>query len=325
MTRRSVAVAAAAAAMMVAGLAPALAADFPSKPITIVVPYPPGGSTDLVSRVVGQKIGQQLKQPVVVENKPGASEQIAASQVKRAPADGHTIMLITMTGMSVNPGLYGSKLPYDPQKDFVPIIHAVTVPSVIAVNPGVPARHVGELTEYFRHTPGATYASAGNGTPSHLGMEMYKRLTKTSAAHVPYKGGAPALQDVMAGQVPVMMALASEAMPMVKAGKLKALALTTLKRSPRYPDLPTASEAGLKGFELLFWYAFVAPAGTPPEVVHKLNAAINAALQDKEVNGKLSEIGLEVEGGSPAKVAELSKRDAAKWQKLIKEAGISIE
>jgi tripartite-type tricarboxylate transporter receptor subunit TctC len=303
----------------------AASADFPSKPVTIVVPYPAGGSTDALSRIVAQKMQSRLGQPVIVDNKPGASEQIAATYTMRQPADGHTIMLMTMTGMAVNPGLY-RKLPYDPQKDFVPIVQAVTIPSVFVVHPEMPVKNMAELTAYLKARPGTeSYASSGNGTPSHLGMELYKRAAGVDIVNVPYKGGAPALQDVMAGQVKMMMALAPEAMPMVKAGKLRALALTANQRSPLYPDLPTLVEAGFGGSELIFWYAYVAPKGTPSAVAARLSAAICDSLHEPDAAAKLAELGLNVSCANAKKLDEIVKSDTLKWKKVIDDAGIKLD
>ncbi|SCU75278.1 conserved exported hypothetical protein [Cupriavidus necator] len=303
----------------------ASATDYPTKPIRLVVPYPAGGSTDAVARMVGHKLTAKFGQPVVVENKPGASEAIAASYVAKSAPDGYNILLATMTGLSVNPSLY-SKLSYDPGKDFAPIIQATSIPSVVVVNPNVPAKSMADLLRFLKSKPGSEgYASAGNGTPSHLGMELYKRVTGVSVTHVPYKGGAPALQDLMAGQVQVMMALLPEAMPLVKAGKLKALAVTTSKRSAEYPDLPTVSETGMQGFEMIFWQAFVAPTGTPKDVVSKLNQAIDEVLRDKETRAKLIEMGLDPAGGSPEHLASLMKSETVKWKKVVDDAGIKLD
>lgn len=303
----------------------ASATDYPTKPIRLVVPYPAGGSTDAVARMVGHKLTAKFGQPVVVENRPGASEAIAASFVAKSAPDGYNILLATMTGLSVNPSLY-SKLSYDPRKDFAPIIQTTTIPSVVVVNPNVPAKSMADLLKFLKGKPGSEgYASAGNGTPSHLGMELYKRVTGANVVHVPYKGGAPALQDLMAGQVQIMMALLPEAMPLVKAGKLKALAITTAKRSAEYPDLPTVSESGMQGFEMIFWQAFVAPAGTPRDVVAKLNQAIDEILRDKETRAKLLEMGLEPAGGTPEQLGSLMKSETVKWKKVVDDAGIKLD
>ena len=315
-----------AAASLLAGAAPAAAADYPSKAIKLVVPYSAGGSTDALARLVAEKLTQRFGQPVVVENKPGASEQIAITSVTKAPADGYTLLLSTFSGLAVNPGLYGPKLPYDPLKDLAPVSLAATVPTVVVVHPQVPAKTMAELAAFIKSKPGAvSYASAGNGTPSHLGMESYKKLTGLDAVHVPYKGGAPALQELMGGQVQLMMALAPEAMPLVKSGKLRAVAAATTQRIPAYPDLPTVAESGLKDFDLSFWYAFMAPAGTPAAVTAKLNQNIDSILQEKDVRARLAEMSLDVVGGAPVRVTERIKADGAKWKKVIDDAGIKVD
>ncbi len=301
-------------------------ADYPNKPIKIVVPYAPGGSTDTLARLVAERLGKLLGQAAVVENKPGASEQIAITSVVKAAPDGYTILLSTLSGLAVNPGLYGPRLPYNPQKDLTPIVLAGSVPSVVVVHPSVPVKNMAELAAYLKSKPGAvSYASAGNGTPSHLGMEYYKRAINVDPVHVPYKGGAPALQELMGGQVQVMMALVPEAMPMVKGGRLHALAVTTTKRLPAYPDVPTVAESGGRDFEMPFWYAFVAPAGTPPEVVAKLNQTINTILGEKEMLARLTDMSLDVVGGPPSRVTDIIKSDSAKWKKVIDDAGIKVD
>ena len=315
----------AAVVLFVAGTQPARAADYPTKPIKIVVPYAAGGSTDALARIVAERLSKRLGQAAIVDNKPGASEQIAITSVTKAIPDGYTILLSTLSGLAVNPGLY-PKLPYNTQKDLTPISLAATVPSAVVVHPSVPVKNMAELAAYLKSKPGqVSYASAGAGTPSHLGMEYYKKANGFDPVHVPYKGGAPALQEVMGGQVQLMMALVPEAMPLVKAGRLRALAVTTTKRLAAYPDVPTVSESGGKDFDMTFWYAFMAPAGTPAEIVTKLNQAIDAILAEKEVRAKLDELSLDVVGGAPSKVTDLIKSDSAKWKKVIDDAGIKVD
>lgn len=316
----------AAAAVLLAGALPAHAVDYPTKAIRIVVPYAAGGSTDALARMVGEQLGKRLGQAVVVENKPGASEQIAITSVTKSTPDGYTILLSTLSGLAVNPGLYGARLPYDPLKDLTPVMLAATVPSVVVVHPSVPVKTMAELASHLKANQGkVSYASAGNGTPSHLGMEYYKKANGVDPVHLPYKGGAPALQELMGGQVQLMMALVPEAMPMVRSGRLRALAVTSPKRLPAHPDVPTVAESGGKDFDMTFWYAFMAPAGTPPEIVGKLNRTIDAILQDKDLRARLAEMSLDVAGGEPARVTELIKADGARWKKVIDEAGIRVE
>lgn len=316
----------AAAAALLAAALPAAANDYPTKAVRVVVPYAAGGSTDALARMLGERLAQRLGQPVIVDNRPGASEQIAVTTVTKSAPDGHTLLLSTLSGLAVNPGLYGPKLPYDPQKDLVPVLLAASVASAVVVHPSVPVKTMAELGAYLKANQGkASYASAGNGTPSHLGMEYYKRQNGVDPVHVPYKGGAPALQELMGGQVQVMMALVPEAMPLVKSGRLRALAVTSPRRLPAHPDVPTVVEAGGKDFDMTFWYAFMAPAGTPAPVVAKLNQTLNAILQDAEVRAKLAEMSLDVAGGAPGKVTDLIRSDAAKWKKVIDEAGIKVD
>ena len=315
----------AAVLLFVAGTQPARAADYPTKPIRIVVPYAAGGSTDALARIVAERLSKRFGQAAIVDNKPGASEQIAITSVTKAVPDGYTILLSTLSGLAVNPGLY-PRLPYNTQKDLTPISLAATVPSAVVVHPSVPVKNMAELAAYLKSKPGqVSYASAGAGTPSHLGMEYYKKANGFDPVHVPYKGGAPALQEVMGGQVQLMMALVPEAMPLVKAGRLRALAVTTTKRLAAYPDVPTVAESGGKDFDMTFWYAFMAPAGTPAEIVTKLNQAIDAILAEKEVRAKLDELSLDVVGGAPSKVTDLIKSDSAKWKKVIDDAGIKVD
>lgn len=315
-----------AAALLVAAVPSASAVDYPTKPIRIVVPYAAGGSTDVIARMVGERLTQRLGQPAIVENKPGASEQIAVTTVTKSAPDGHTLLLSTLSGLAVNTGLYGARLPYDPLKDLTPVLLAATVPSVVVVHPSVPVKSMSELGTYLKSNRGkVNYASAGNGTPSHLGMEYYKRQNDVDPVHVPYKGGAPALQELMAGQVQVMMALVPEAMPMVRSGRLRALAVTSSKRLAAHMDVPTVAEAGGKDFDMTFWYAFMAPAGTPADVVAKLNQAINAILQEPALRAKFAEMSLDAAGGAPAKVTELIRADSARWKKVIDDAGIKVD
>jgi tripartite-type tricarboxylate transporter receptor subunit TctC len=260
----------------------------------------------------------------VVENKPGASEQIGAVALTQSPADGYTIMMATTTGFAVNPWLY-KKMQYNPAKDFTPILLVAKIPSVVVVDPKLPVKNLQELAAHMK-SHDLSYGSGSAGAPSHLAMELFNRAAGVHAVHVPYKGGAPALQDLMAGNVQVMIALASEAMPFVKAGKLKALGITSPTRSPRYPELPPVSDVpGMEGFEIYLLFAMVAPAGTPKDIVEKLNQSINAILDEKEIKDRLAELDIEPEGGSAAHLAEIISAESAKWKKVIEEAKITVE
>ena len=305
-------------------LSAAHAADFPSKPIRIIVPFAAGGSTDAVARLVGTKLAARLGQPVVIENKPGGSEVIASTFVAQSPPDGHIIFLSTMTGLTVNPSLY-SKLAYAPKKDFAPLVLAATIPSIFVVNPSVPVKTMAELPAYLKAHPATAYGSGGNGTPNHLATEMYKRAIGAEALHVPYKGGAPALADLMAGQLQLMVGLMPEALPLVKANKLRAIGITTLQRSPEYPELPTVAESGVPGFEMIFWSAFVVPAATPKNVQEILHKALDATLQEPDVRAQMKAMGIVPGGGSQQDLARLIDSDTAKWKKVIDAAGIKAD
>lgn len=304
----------------------ALAADYPNRPIRIVVPYSAGGLTDVLARTLGERLSQRLGQPTVVDNKPGGAEQIATSTVSKSAPDGYTLLLSTMTGLAVNPGLYGPRLQYDPQKELAPVALVGSVPSVVVVHPDLPVKTMAELGAYAKAHPGKlNYGSAGNGTPSHLAVEYYKRQNGIDAAHIAYKGGAPALQDLMAGNVQMMIAIAPEALPMVKSGKLRALAVTAPRRLAANPEIPTVQESGAKPLDAAFWYAFVAPAGTPADVVAKLNSTLNAILQEPALRTRLAELNVEVGGGTPAALVELIRTDGSRWKKVIDEAGIKLD
>jgi tripartite-type tricarboxylate transporter receptor subunit TctC len=301
------------------------AADFPQKPIKIIVPYPPGGSTDVLARMMGQKISSRFGQPVVVENRAGASGNLGANVAAKSPPDGYTLFLGTSTALAVNPHLYPS-LPYDAQKDFTPLILATTLPSLVVVNSSVPVKTMNELNEYLKSRNGqVNYASSGNGTPAHLGAEVYKKMTGIQMTHVPYKGGAPALTDLAGGQTSLMFAILPESWPLVKDGRLRALAITTAQRSPLMPELPTVAESGVPGYELVGWYGFLAPTGTPREVVAKLNKALDEALQEKDVREKLTTMGFQVEGGAPERLSDLMRSESKKWGQVVKEANIKVD
>lgn len=308
---------------MLAGTAQA--STFPEKPVRIVVPYPAGGSTDALARTVGQKLGDIFNQPVIVENRAGASGNIGASYVAQSDPDGYTLFLGTSTALSANEHLY-KDLPYDPQKDFEPIVLATMLPSLLVTSLSLNVNSVEELNALLKEKGDAVnYASSSNGTPAHLGGELYKQMTGTSARHIPYKGGAPALVDLVSGQTDYMLAILPEAMPLVESGKLRGLAVTTSERLPAYPNIPTVSESGVSGYELLGWYAFMAPENTPDELVKELNRAFNQALEDPETRSRLEGMGFQVVGGSAEKLADMMRSESAKWKKVIDEVGIKLD
>lgn len=319
--RRILAAALGLAAAMMAGGAFAQSAAFPNRPIKFIVPFSAGGAADVLSRVVGQHVSESLGQPVVTENRPGAGGAIAAEFVARSPADGYTLFVGSTGPLAINKSLY-SKLSYDPAKDFAAVSLAVLVQNVLVLNPKVPAAKVSDLLAMARAKPGAmTYASSGNGTSLHLAGELFKTMAKVQLVHVPYKGGAPAITDLIGGQVDMMFAVLPDAMPHIRAGKLKAIAVAGSSRSRSLPDLPTVSEAGVPGFEASAWYGFVAPAQTPPEIVHKLNAAINAALARADVQERLAGLGFEVVGSTPEQFKAKIDSEIAKWAPVVQASG----
>jgi tripartite-type tricarboxylate transporter receptor subunit TctC len=312
-------------AALLAGTAQAAdpAANYPDKPIRIIVPYPPGGSTDVLARALGAYMGAKLGQSVIVENKAGASGAIGANYVQQSPADGYTLFLGTSTALAVAPLLY-KDLPYKVDK-FAPIVMATILPSIVVVNPQFPVQKMADLVPYLKAHPNINYASSSVGTPAHLGMELFKQMTGTQLNHVPYKGGAPALNDLAGGQVSIMIGILPETMPLVKGGRLRVLAVTTDKRLPDYPDLPTVAESGVPGYDLLGWYGFLAPVGTPKAVVDKLNTVMNEGLKDPELNRRLTDMGFQVAGGSPAEFAKVIRDETAKWKKVIEDGHINAE
>ncbi len=321
-TRRTV-LCASAAALAAAALA-AHAAGFPDKPVKIAVGFAAGGGADIVARQLGNQMGAQVGQSFVVENKPGATGTIAATYVAKAPADGYTLFLGSQSTMLVAPAIY-PKLQFDPVKDFTPISMLVSMPMLLVVHPSVPAKNVQELIALAKKGDMA-YASAGAGGPQHTAGELFANLANVKLTHIPYKGEAPALTDAIGGQVPVMFSNLPAVMPYVKAGKLRALAVSSARRHPELPDLPTVAEAAkLPGFEVLTWYGVFAPAGTPPEAAKKLEAEAIAALKSKELSGKLADQGFTVVGSSSQQFAAFMKSEVPRWAKLIKDANIRAD
>jgi len=298
---------------------------FPSRPIRIVVPFAAGGATDLIARVVGQKLTESMGQAVVVENRPGASGMIGADLVAKAPPDGYTLLMASTAEIAINPSLY-SKMSYDPQKDLAPITLAGVTPLILVVNPASPLHSVADIVKEAKAHPGAiSFASAGNGSVQHLSGELVKVLTSTDMVHVPYKGAAPALTDVLSGQVTMFFSGMPPAMPHVKSGKLRALAVTTPKRSPAAPDVPTMAEAGVQGFDISNWFGLLAPAGTPPGILDKLHDEAVKALMQPTVKERLAEQGAEVVADSREHFGAFIKAEADKYAKLIKVSGAKAD
>ncbi len=299
----------------------ALAQAYPSKPLRMVVPFPPGGSADILGRSVGQKLGERLGQPVVIDNRPGAGASIGAKAVAEAPADGYTLLLGTVSSHAMSPAT--NAVGYDPVKDFTPIAEIASIPFVVLVHPGVPVKNIAELVALAKSKPGQlTYASAGSGTSNHLAGELLGMAAGIKMLHVPYKGSAPALNDLLGGQVNAMFDLQLTAMPQIKSGKVRALAMTGAKRSALLPELPTVREAGVPGYEVTAWFGFFGPAGVPKPIVDRLNAELNAIMKLPDIRAKFAELGVETESGSAEEFAGFVRGEAGKWAAVIKAAGI---
>ena len=294
-----------------------------AKPITYVVPFTPGGSTDVIGRTIATKLAESLKQSVVVENKPGTGGGIGATYVAKAPADGYTLMGGTISTHAINASLY-KNLPYDPVKDFEPVSLVAFLPNVLLVSTQLGVNSVAELVALLRKDPARrTFASSGAGTSTHLAGELLADLIDLKLTHVPYKGTPPAMMDVSTGQVTFMFDQLTAAQPLIQAGKLKVLAVTTAKRIPVSPNTPTMMEAGVPNFEMFSWQAVYAPKGTPKAIVETLSAEITKALKQADVKERLSGMGMEVVGGSPADLAALMAKEIPRWAELVKKSGAS--
>jgi len=325
MSRRTLCFAGAAlAATLAVSPLPVFAQAYPSKPITIVVPFPPGGATDILARMLGQKLSESLKQSVLVDNKAGATGAIGLNFVARAPADGYTLILATASSLGTNPAV--SKVPFDPVKDFTPVGILAAEPLGLAVHPSVPANSVKELIALAKSKPGAlNMASFGNGSVSHLAGELFSSMAGIKMTHVPYKGAAPATADLIAGQVSLMFNSISVFVGPAKAGKLRMLATAGATRTPGLPDLPTVAEAGVPGFDASTWHAILGPAGMAPEIVSTLSREFGRALKLPDVQAKLASMSLEPQAAEPAQLASTLARDVAKWKKIVAEVGIKVD
>jgi tripartite-type tricarboxylate transporter receptor subunit TctC len=307
-----------------AGAALAQAQSYPSKPIRVIVPFPPGGSTDFLARIVGQKITADWGQQVIIDNKPGAGGTLGAAEAARAAPDGYTL-LMGAVHHEIATSVY-AKLPYDFQKDFAPITVVAIVPNVLVVNSSLPVNSVKELIAYAKANPGKlTYGSAGMGTAHHLIGEQFNMLAGVDILHVPYKGSSPAVADLVAGQVSLMYDTVASCLPHVKAGKLRALGVATAKRSASLPDVPTIAEAALPGFEVTTWFGFLAPAKTPPEIVAKLNAEVVKILNTPDVRERLLASGSEPVGNTPEQMAAQIARETAQFATIVKKAKLVVE
>jgi tripartite-type tricarboxylate transporter receptor subunit TctC len=315
----------AAALALATPFALAQAPAYPKQPVTLVVPFPAGGPTDAMARVLAQKLGDRLGQQVVVDNKGGAGGSIAAEFVAKAPADGYTLFFGTTGTMAINPSLY-SKLRYDPVKDFAPVSLMASTMNVLVVNPQVPARNLADVIKLAKAKPGdITYGSAGNGSSNHLSGELFRSTAGIQISHIPYKGSAPALVDLMGGRITMMFDTIAQQTQNIAAGKVRAIAVTGPKRSPLLPDVPTAQEAGLKDFDVTIWFGVLAPAGTPATVIDKLSREIGAVMSTDEMKKRMQADGAEARPTSPAEFAALIRSDLAKWTPVVKASGATLD
>ena len=304
---------------------PAFAQAYPSKPIRLIVPFAAGGGNDNVARLVGKRLADSLGQPVVVDNRPGAGGVLGAELAARSAADGYTLFLGGVGSHAINPNL-NDKLPYDPIRDFAPVELLAQAPLVLVVHPSVPARSFAEFVAYARANPGRlNYASNGNGSSSQLAAVMFDSMAGVDMVHVPYKGLSPALADLLSGQVQLMFSSVVAILPHVKAGKLRALAVTGAKRSAELPEVPAVAESGYKGFDVTTWYGLLFPAGTPEPVVKLVNGEVNRVLKLAEVRSRLAAEGGDVLGGTPAEFAAVLKTDLTKWGQIVKQSGAKVD
>ena len=310
--------------VLVTGSAFAQASAYPDKPIRFVVPYPPGGGTDVIARIVQDRLRAALGQQIVIDNRGGAGGSIGTEVVARSAPDGYTV-LFTLSSHTINPAIF-SKLTFDTARDFEPVGIVCSLPQILVANPQFPANTVQQLIAMAKEKPGSlSFASVGNGSPGHLAGEMMKIRTGTQLTHIPYRGGGPAVTDVVSGQVPLLWVSIPAAAQFVKQKQLKALAVSTVKRSAAFPDVPTMQEVGIADFEVDSWYAMFVPAKTPRAIVDRLNAALNTVLKEPEIREKLLAQGSEAVGGTPEQLGAVVNAELPKWAKLVKDAGIKAD
>ncbi|SNT01888.1 Tripartite-type tricarboxylate transporter, receptor component TctC [Noviherbaspirillum humi] len=323
--RRTLIAAALATLALVAIAAPAHADDkWPTKPVTYIVPFPAGGTTDILARLIAQKLGPALGTSIIVENKPGAGGNIGSDFVAKAPADGYTILGGTISSHAINASLY--KLPYDPLKSFAPITLIGTNANVLVVGANSPLKSVQDIVAASKSKPGSlSFASAGNGTSQHLSAELFKTISAIDMVHIPYKGSAPAIQDVIGGQVPLMFDTTVVAAPFIESGRVRALAVTSPKRVASLPNVPTMAEAGVPGYSLVSWQAMFAPAGTPQPIVQRLYTEVAKILKQPEVLEKMAKLGVEPSGMAPQQFAAFQAEEIAKWGKVVKAANVKLD
>jgi tripartite-type tricarboxylate transporter receptor subunit TctC len=300
------------------------AQSYPTRPVKIVVPATPGGAIDLIARSLADKLTGSLGQAVVVENKPGAANNLGTDFVAKSAPDGYTL-LICASSHATNKHLYKS-LPYDPVRDFEPVVYTHVVPLLLAVHPSVPAKNVAELTAWIKANPDkAVYASSGSGSSLHMAAELFMSMTRTKMQHIPYKGSSAAHPDLLAGRTAMIFDTITAIAPHVKSGAVRGIAVTTIKRSSAMPELPTIAESGLPGYDASTWGGILAPAGTPRDIVAKLNGAMNAALKQDDLRARLMASGIEIQGGTPGDFAKVIQAEVDKWGRIVKEAGIPPE
>ncbi|HXN14925.1 MAG TPA: tripartite tricarboxylate transporter substrate binding protein [Usitatibacter sp.] len=319
---RLFAVTAGLAVALVAGAA--LAQSYPAKPVKLIVTYPPGGSSDLMARILGQKLSDLWGQPVVIESKPGAAGSIGMDYAKREPADGYSFVIGNLGPVTVNPIL--SKVPYDSERDFVPVSLIATGPNILVVNPDTPVKTLGELIDYVKANPGkVNFGSSGPGSVAHLSGEMFKNLAKLDITHIAYKGGILSVQDLIAGHVQMVFSDALPAMQFIKAGRLRALAVTGAERSPFVPDIPTCAESGMPGLIATNWWGVLMPAGTPKAIVQKFHADIVKVMKNADLKERFAQLGVEAVSSTPEEFAAFMRAETVKYAKLIKEADIRVD
>jgi len=303
---------------------PVLAQSYPSKPIRLVLPYPPGGGTDVIARPLAQKLTEQLGQQVIVDNRGGAGGNIGMEFVAKSPADGYTLLFALTAQYAVNPSLY-PKLPYDPVRDYAPISLLANAPYLLVVHPALPAKSVAELVALVKARPGQlSYSSSGNGSGAHLAGEMLRSLARVEIVHVPYKGAGPAMPDLIAGQVQLSFITYTAAGPHIKTGRLRALGVTTAKRSPTLPDLPAIGET-VAGYDSAVWYGFAAPAGTPPEIVSKLNAEVLRVLAAPDFRSRITLEAVSPIGSTPEEFGSFMRSEIVRWAKVVKDSGAKVD
>jgi tripartite-type tricarboxylate transporter receptor subunit TctC len=301
------------------------AQGYPNRPIRLIVPYPPGGTADLLARVLGQKLGETLGQPIVVENRGGAGGNIGTDLVAKSAPDGYTLLMANASVLAINPTLFGS-LPFDPVRDFAPVSLFADVPLILVVHPSLPVNSVKDLIALARSKPGEiNYAAAGMGSTTHLSMELFKTMAGVKMVTIPFKGSGPALAALIAGQVPVMFELAPTALGFVKSGKLRPLAVTSPARSPLMPELPTVAETGLPGFDVASWFGVVAPAATPKEIVARLNADIVKIVNSADMGERIAGLGAVAHSNSPEQFSQFILTEFKKWAQVVKDSGARVE